>query len=265
MTDLPPNKPLSQPPHAPASRAADWPRAWRALRALIADPQRTDRVAEFIVAVGGSGDLRAVARFRAHPGGKRLLAERPSLPDVLSNLPRLAALPVGTFGRAYADFMRCEKLDPTGIVDEFRAIEDPTLAPAIDPDERWFFERFDVVHDLFHVLTGYGRDEAGEAANLAFTLAQFPTRGVAILVLAAVLIGPKDWRATWPRYLYRAWRRGRRAACLTVVPYEVLLPLPLEDVRTLLGIQPAAEAHPLGIIAGPAPLRHRQVGSPSSA
>ena len=100
MADSPLNTPLAQPPHAPVTRAADWPRAWRALRALIADPQRTDQVAQFIVAVGGSGDLRAVARFRAHPGGKRLLAERPSLPDVLSDLPRLAALPAGSFGRA---------------------------------------------------------------------------------------------------------------------------------------------------------------------
>jgi ubiquinone biosynthesis protein COQ4 len=244
------NGPIANPPHTPASRAADWPRAWRALRALIADPERTDRVAEFIVAVGGGGDLRALARFRAHPGGKRLLAERPSLSDVLSDLPRLAAFPAGSFGRAYAEFMQSEKLNPTGIVDEFRALEDAAIAPPIDPDERWFFERLDVTHDLWHVLTGYGRDEAGEAANLAFTLAQYPTRAVAFLVLAAALIGPKDWRASWPRYLYHAWRRGRRAAYLIVAPYEVLLPLPLEDVRTLLSIQPAAEAHPLGIIVG---------------
>ena len=231
-----------------ATRTADWPRAWRALRALIADPERTDQVVQFINAVGGGGDLRAFARFRAHPGGQRILAERSSLPDTLSDLPRLAALPAGSLGRAYADFMQGEKLDPTGIVDEFRAAEDPALAPAVDPDERFFFERFDVIHDLWHVLTGYGRDEAGEAANLAFTLAQFPTRGVAFLVLAAAVIGPKDLRLSWQRYLYRAWRRGRRAVDMTVAPYESLLALPLEDVRTLLGIEPATKAHPQGIV-----------------
>jgi hypothetical protein len=31
---------------------------------------------------------------------------------------------------------------------------------------RWLFERLDTLHDLWHVLTGYGLDEAGEAANL---------------------------------------------------------------------------------------------------
>lgn len=235
---------------APPSRTANWPRAWQALRTLIADPERTDQVAQFIIAVGGGGDLRAFARFRAHPGGRRLLAERPSLPDILSDLTRLAALPAGSLGRTYAEFMQGEKLDPTGIVDEFRAIEDPAMASAVDPDERWFFERFDVIHDLWHVLTGYGRDQAGEAANLAFTFAQFPTRGIAFLVLAAALVGPKDFRLSWQRYLYRAWRRGRRAVCMTVAPYESLLPLPLEDVRTLLGIQPAMQAHPQGIVTG---------------
>ena len=234
----------------PLARTADWPRAWRALRTLIADPERTDQVVQFIMAVGGGGDLRAFKRFSAHPGGRRLLAERPSLPDMLSDLARLAALPAGSLGHTYAQFMQGEKLNPTGIVDEFRAAEDPALAPAVDPDERWFFERFDVIHDLWHVITGYGRDEAGEAANLAFTLAQFPTRGVAFLVLAAALIGPKDFRLSWQRYLYRAWRRGRRAICMTVVPYESLLPLPLDDVRTLLAIQPAMEAHPQGILVG---------------
>ncbi len=231
-------------------RPADWRRAWRALRALIADPDRTDQVAQFIVAVGGSGDLRAWAKFRAHPTGRRILAERSSLPEILSDLPALAALPPGSFGRAYAEFMRGEQLDPQGVVKEFRALEEAAPAAAIDPDERFFFERFDVVHDLWHVLTGYGRDEAGEAANLAFTFAQFPSRGVGFLVLAAAVVGPKDLRLAWPRYLYRAWRRGRRAVDLVVVPYETLLPLPLDDVRTVLGIEPAERTHPQGVVVG---------------
>jgi len=236
--------------HAPPpSRTADWPRAWRALRALVADPERTDQVVQFLNAVGGNGDLRAFARFRAHPSGRRLLAERPSLPDILSNLDGLAAMPAGTFGRAYADFMQREKLDPVGIVDEFRAGADSAMAE-VDPDQLWFFERLDVMHDLWHVLTGYGRDAAGESAVLAFTLAQFPVRGIAILVIAAAFIGPKDLSFSWPRYLFRAWKRGRRAVPLTVVPYESLLPRPLEEVRNLLGIQRAAEAHPQGIIVG---------------
>jgi ubiquinone biosynthesis protein COQ4 len=187
-----------------------------------------------------------MARLRAHPEGRRLLAEKPSLVDRLSDLPGLAALPVGTLGRTYADFMQGESLSPDGIIMEFRNAE-TTQAPTSD-DQLWFFERFDTMHDLFHVLTGYGRDEAGEAANLAFTFAQFPARGVGFLVLAAVVIGPKDLTLSWPRYLLHAWRRGRRATWLPLARYEDLLDRPLAEVRRQLGIEEPSVAHPGGVI-----------------
>src|SRR5207302_4332916 len=94
----------------------------------------------------------------------------------------------------------------------------------------------------------YGMDEAGEAANLAFTQAQIPNKGVGLIVAAAAMIGPKDLALSWQRYLLQAWRRGRRAVLLTVVPYEQLLAQPLDAVRALLHIQPAREAHPGGIV-----------------
>src|SRR5215470_16940044 len=91
-----------RPTPAPLNRRGDFRRAWRALRAVIADPERTDLVVEFLNAVGGNGDVRAFQRFRAHPTGQRLLAERPSLPDTLADLPSLSAMPPGSLGRAYA-------------------------------------------------------------------------------------------------------------------------------------------------------------------
>ena len=39
-------------------------------------------------------------------------------------------------------------------------------------DERWMGERLRDIHDLFHVITGYGRDALGELCLLAFTNAQ---------------------------------------------------------------------------------------------
>lgn len=228
------------------SNKAHWGRAYRALQALIADPERTDKVVEFINTVGGDGGRRSFEKFCTHPTGRRLLAERPSLVDTLADLDRLRQLPAGTLGRAYADFMCGENLDPDGIVREFRAAD--SKPEDVHPDVQWFFERVDTMHDLWHVLTGYGRDEAGEAANLAFTLAQIPGRGIALLVLAGAVIGPKDVTLRWQRYLYRAWRRGRNAAWLAAVPYEELLERPLEEVRRTLRIAPAEQVHPDGII-----------------
>ena len=51
----------------------------------------------------------------------------------------------------------------------------------------------------------------------------------------------------WPRYLWRAWRRGRRAMPLNLLPYEELLAEPLDDVRRAAGIDPPERAHPEGV------------------
>jgi ubiquinone biosynthesis protein COQ4 len=104
------------------------------------------------------------------------------------------------------------------------------------------------MHDLWHVLTGYGRDLAGEAANLSFSYAQTRNRGIGVIVIAAAVLGPWRLDFNWPRYLWRAWRRGRRTLPLAMVAYEELLPLPLDEVRRRLRIDPSELAHPGGLI-----------------
>jgi ubiquinone biosynthesis protein COQ4 len=234
---------------APPPRRRDWPRAWRALRNLIADPERTDQVFEIVRALSGNAFDRAFERFAATRDGRRLLAERPALLATLSDRAALHAMPVGSFGRAYAEFMEAGSLEAGGLVEaEEMASERFDDELPEDPDRQFFGDRLRDMHDLWHVLTGYGRDEAGEAANLAFTLGQVWNFGIAAIVAAGAVIGPKDIALTWPRYLYHAWRRGHRAALLSAAPYEQLLSLPLDDVRRQLNIEPARDAHPNGIV-----------------
>jgi ubiquinone biosynthesis protein COQ4 len=231
----------------PAVRSIEWRRAWKALQILIADPKRTEQVFEITDALAGTSFERLYQQFANHPDGQRLLAERPSLLATLSDREALRALPPESFGRAYVEFMERGNLTADGLVeaDEMVVRDD---SENVGPDRHFYGDRVRDMHDLWHVLTGYGMDEAGEAANLAFTLAQIPNKGIGLIVAAAALIGPKDLRLSWQRYLYRAWRRGRRAAMLTVAPYESLLERPLDDVRRTLNIEPPQVAHPEGII-----------------
>jgi len=240
-----------------ARRPVQWRRATRALRQLLADSSRTDLAFEVTYALGGNSGERLFQRFLAHPDGPALLAERPALLAALADRAALAAMPARSLGRAYLDFLRAGDLSPEGLVEASETAERPQDVGA---DRQWFFDRLRDNHDLWHVLTGYGRDEAGEAANLAFTLGQTHDTGVAFMVLAAAAIGPMapevrpdgtrlGW-LHWQRYLYQAWQRGRRAALLIAARFEQLLPRPLEDVRRTLRIEPAERVHPGGIIVG---------------
>ena len=71
-------------------RKPDWKRGLRALRQLLDDPDSTHHAFEVIEALDPDGDLRALARLRADPEGRRLLAERPSLLDGLRDREALA-------------------------------------------------------------------------------------------------------------------------------------------------------------------------------
>jgi ubiquinone biosynthesis protein COQ4 len=241
--------PFTVPP-PPTPPTIEWRRAWRAMRRLMANPEETEQAFEAISALSGHDFERLFQRFVAHPDGRALYLARPSLLDALSDRAALRALPAGSFGRAYAEFMDAAGLDAQGLVDAELKSEASARFDGIDPDREWFGDRLRDMHDLWHVLTGYGRDEAGEAANLAFTFGQTPFRGIALILFGIAVNSPPEGmrRRRWLTYLYRAWKRGRSAAWLPTASYEQLLPRPLEEVRQLLRIRPASGVHPEGVI-----------------
>jgi len=244
-----------------------WRRAWKALRVLIRDPKQTDQVFEVLEALSGGSFEHQFQHFAADPGGRRLLAEKPALLAMLSDRDALRTLPDGSLGRAYLAFMESGSLTADGLVeaDAVAAERNPNPpAHQRDADREFYGDRRRDIHDLWHVLTGYGMDEAGEAANLAFTFGQIPSLGLGLIVIAGAIIGPKTPRLGWERYLFRAWRRGCRASDLTTAPYEELLALPLEDVRLRLGIEAPSIAHPEGIIVGNRDDESTDVASPPS-
>jgi ubiquinone biosynthesis protein COQ4 len=231
---------------APPRRKVDWHRARVALRGLVADPEKTHEVFELIEALAGEAGEGHFQRFLAHPGSETLLREKPDLIAALSDFDSLASLPPESLGAHYLRFMRDGGIDAEGLVTASEQIEREDLGR--DPDRIWFFDRVRDMHDLWHVLTGYGRDIAGEAANLAFTYAQVRNRGVGLIVLTSMHLGPWTLDCHWQRYLGRAYLRGRRADLLSAAPYEAMLKLPLPEVRKRLLVEAPPLAHPQGIL-----------------
>lgn len=233
--------PLRPPRHRP-----QWRRAFNALRGLLADPDRTELAVEVSLALDGSLLPRTLARLMAHPEGRRLYEERPSLADALGDRARLEQLPDESFGRAYLAYLDRHALDPAKLIGLARRAARET--GETEPGLLWAIERGQIRHDLFHVLTGYGADKAGESALLPFSLAQLGGRANALLTLGASWRMLRERGLGWIPYAWRAWQRGRRAVSLVAVPYEELLPLPLDDVRRMLQIEPPEQAHAGGVL-----------------
>jgi ubiquinone biosynthesis protein COQ4 len=241
-------------PPAPARQPVRWRRALAEMRALFDDPEDTDRAMHLAYALGLAEFERNFQRFAASGSGRALLAERPSLLAALSDRAALGRLPDGSLGRAYLAYLDANGFAPAGLLEVQARVqahwEREEGLPPLDPLRTWFRERTLLAHDLFHLLTGYGTDELGEATLLAFTLAQLGGRGQTLLTVGAAfeVFRTLGWR--WLAYDLRAFRRGRRAAWLAALPWEELLPLRLATVRRLARVEDAAAAHPGGLLRG---------------
>jgi len=223
----------------------EWRRAIRALRQLLRDPERTGLASEIFEALDSDVHERSLKSMLAHPEGRRVYFERPSLQAALRDRDALEQMPDGSFGRAYLEHMDRHGLDPMKVVElarEARGIVQD------DADVHWMADRAPLTHDLWHVLSGYGADQLGESALLLFSLAQSGGPANVILSLGANLRMAQDRGLSWLPYAWKAWRRGRKATCLAALPYENLLPLPLDEVRKAAGIDDPACAHPGGIV-----------------
>ncbi|PKP63327.1 MAG: hypothetical protein CVT87_04075, partial [Alphaproteobacteria bacterium HGW-Alphaproteobacteria-9] len=94
-------------------------------------------------------------------------------------------------------------------------------------------------HDLFHVLTGYGRDALGEQCVLLFTHGQSPSQGHLLIGYAGAANIKKMVKGSdAPVFgaVRQAHRTGKGAPSLMAQPIRELLTRPLEDVRASLRI-----------------------------
>ncbi len=235
----------------PAVPRTDWPRAWRAFRALMDDPDDTGRAMDFGFAIGQHEQDAQFRRFARHPEGRALLSERPDLGAHLADRGALARLPEGSLGRSYLTYLDANGFEPLAIVELHREVRSRWVAegalPPLDAARAWYHDRLILLHDVHHVVTGYDTDGVGEAVLLAFTLGQRGGRAQRLLTVGAAteLMRQHGWRVL--RSEMGAWRRGRGAACLDLVRWEALLGQPLSSVQTMVGLAPFERAHPGGL------------------
>ncbi|MCA8901094.1 MAG: hypothetical protein KDA53_07560 [Hyphomonas sp.] len=220
------------------------------MQRLIADKEDTEQVFHIIEALNGRALVSNLEHFISTPAGRDLLARKEYLPPLLDDHSWIRDLPEGTVGRAYVDFMEREGLTAQGLVDESEKFR--TAGSDYQDDLLWFGNRLRDTHDLYHVLSGYGRDALGEACLLGFSYSQNPGRGVIFIAF----MGARQLAKTLPKEarvmecLWEGKRNGRLASQIVQQDILSLLREPLEEARQRLNIQkPVAYLNALRVCA----------------
>src|SRR4051812_38387423 len=206
-------------------------KAMRAFR-VLRDTGDTRQVFVILRAMRGQALIKTFRRFAQSGLGQAVLTERRDLYPVLTNRDGLGQLPEGSLGRAYLAFMEEEKLSAQGLVQASESWEDDPMPPDID----LFRARMRELHDVSHVVTGYGRDPLGELCLLTHGYRQQGNLGRLMIVAMAWGRLPKPAR----RAVFEAWRNGKSCGWLADQDWEALLARPLEEVRQELSITPPA-------------------------
>lgn len=205
-------------------------------RKLIENKEDTEQVFHIIEATKGRKSHRLAWDFIRSPVGQRFLREEVDIPAMLDDHQRWSHLPENSVGKQYIAFMKREGLTAAGLVEESHKWAPPEKRP-VDLTE-WYFNRLRDTHDLFHVLTGYGRDALGEAALLGFSYAQNRNKGILFIAYAGARQIKKVTGTSAP--LYSAVREGQRlgkaASRLAHMDVEAVMQEDIDEARRRLGI-----------------------------
>ena len=209
--------------------------AVKALKRLIANPDNTEEVFAIIRAMSGDSLFRAFDRFKLTETGRRIIEEKRELLETLQNRERLNQNKPGSFGRSYLSFVQSEKITADGLVDASEENVPPELENQSE-ELISFGKRMRDQHDLWHVLTGYGRDTFGEVCLLWFTYAQTKNRGLGLIAIVGAFRHYRELGSRVLKACFGAYKAGKRAAWLPQQDWEAMLVLPIDEVRQQLNI-----------------------------
>lgn len=202
---------------------------WRYVQAvysfirLIGDLRRTDEVFEV---VSGIESPKYMEPIRQH------LLSLPGVPDRMKARARvgslelsvLSKLPPNSLGFAYAAHLNAAGLDPY-------------FFPRQEVSGDYDYMRVHLYesHDIWHVLTGFSTDVAGELGLQAFYAAQLKVGFLAPILIAAGLLNAVFFEMGDLSRRFDAitagWHMGKSCSSLFGVPWAQLWSQPLVDVR----------------------------------
>ncbi|XBQ15471.1 MAG: Coq4 family protein [Oceanicaulis sp.] len=214
-------------------------KALQAFYGLTQDRDDTRYVFAFFEAVNGRSQEDWFDRFFASDYGQSVVADHERIGRVLTDRKTLESYGEGTFAAAYLHYLDSEGLHPTGVHDAHwaQAPQDMATLQERYPHMYALTYMMALTHDLYHVLTGYGRDPLGEALLLVFTGCQTGSRGSRLLgAMAGLRIRAEI--PSWPvgKMMNEAVALSRGAKTFASLDLLELLPLKLDDARKRLDL-----------------------------
>jgi len=194
---------------------------------LIEDKEDTEQVFHIIEATKGRKSHAQAHAFIRSPEGQRMMSGGVDIPAMLDDHARWADCAAETVAAHYIAFMKREGLSAAGLVAESHKWAPPESLP--QDQTQWYFDRLRDTHDLFHVLTGYGRDALGEASLLGFSYEQNHNKGILFIAYAGARQIKKVSGTNAP--LFAAIKEGRalgRAAAK--IAHQDIAALMREDI-----------------------------------
>jgi ubiquinone biosynthesis protein COQ4 len=214
---------------------------------LVKYPTRLDEVIQLADDISDAAVMQEfIDDVKRDPLGARSLETKPRMRIVPAELRKL---PAGSFGRTYIDFM-----DANGL----RAEDLPTRPSDTEADfvRAHLFE----THDIWHVVTGFGTDLAGELGLQAFYLAQLPARLSPLLLgigMANTLVYGFADRVPRMDAIAHGWQLGKQARPFFGRAWSDMWARPIAELRAELNIPaPPSATWMYAQSVTPAPLAH---------
>lgn len=200
-------------------------RAVHNFQKLMKDKEDTSLVFKIFESLPSANFMERVRELTLSERGTFLRQSEPTLPEILDDHATLRRTPKGSLAHAYCDFMEAEGLSAAGLVAEFDRVGRPKYPDLVE----WFVNRSRDTHDLFHVLTGYGRDALGEACLLGFTYEQNHNRGILFITYAGARQIKKVTGTKAP--IFAAIKEGRKLGrAAAKISHQDIAALMREDI-----------------------------------
>ena len=198
--------------------------------AALHDPYRHDMVAVLGETTGTAAASRMLGQMMSTDEGRAILRDKPRITSESLGLEALRTSPVGTFGRAYADFMVAHDITPDTRA-PVRFVEDVQLAYVV--------QRYREVHDFWHALLGMPATLEGELAVKWFEAVHTRQPMCGLGAVFGPLRAPQETRRR-VREIIVPWaiKVGSQCQPLMGLYYEHRLSQDLQELRDELGIPP---------------------------